>query len=516
MAFNFFKKKGGNGEADEPDAQAAAGGDGDQQPPDKGKAGGGSNGFKRDPRKAEAFFRHAIATADSRQYDYSIDCYVRGLRHDPENMIRHEELGDVALKRLVAGGKKAGFKEQLLGGGREPVDKMLHAEMLWAKDPRNCSHALALMKRAAEANRAYDDLDLSELIHWIGEKVIELNSTAKKPSHQVYLDACDLFKDINSFQNAVEACQRAVAIDDKNGTLLQKLKDLEAEKTMYEANYEGESRGTVKDLKTQEELDAADQVGLADRQLEELIHKYRAEFEKDPVNLDRLHKLVKVLQQKSTEEADTEAIDLLQSAFTKTDQYKYKVQAGDLTMRRYVRRLRELKKEIENHPEDAYYKDQRDKTLKEKLQFELEEFGDRVRNYPTDLKLKFQLGQRMFAFKKYDEAISLFQAAKNDPKSKGMCADLLGQCYLAKGWLDEAIDTLKKGKDDHPLHDDKLGLDMRYRLMDALEQRARKNKNTEDARDAQAIASEILQININYKDIRQRGDTLRALMEELG
>ena len=57
------------------------------------------DGFKRDARKARRFFEHAETTADARNYDYAIDCYVNGLRHDPDNMAQHEALYEVAKRR---------------------------------------------------------------------------------------------------------------------------------------------------------------------------------------------------------------------------------------------------------------------------------------------------------------------------------------------------------------------------------------------------------------------------------
>jgi len=53
----------------------------------------------------------------------------------------------------------------------------------------------------------------------------------------------------------------------------------------------------------------------------------------------------------------------------------------------------------------------------------------RVERYPNSLRFKFELGQRHKIAGQYPEAITQFQLAKNDPKFKGHCNLLLGECF---------------------------------------------------------------------------------------
>ena len=92
---------------------------------------------------------------------------------------------------------------------------------------------------------------------------------------------------------------------------------------------------------------------------------------------------------------------------------------------------------------------------------------------------------------------------------------LLGQSYNAQNWFDEAIDTLEKSRDAHKSSDDKIALEIRYHLMIAFEKSAIDGKNIDRAKEAQKVASEILQTDINFKDIRQHMERIRALAKEL-
>ena len=63
-----------------------------------------ANQYPTDPRKARSWFERAKAVSDSGQYDYAIQCYLFGLRFEPDALDHHEALLEVALKRKVGGG----------------------------------------------------------------------------------------------------------------------------------------------------------------------------------------------------------------------------------------------------------------------------------------------------------------------------------------------------------------------------------------------------------------------------
>lgn len=153
--------------------------------------------------------------------------------------------------------------------------------------------------------------------------------------------------------------------------------------------------------------------------------------------------------------------------------------------------------------------------MRQKLAFELKEFGERVDHYPTDLGLKFELGKRQFLTKQFDDAISNFQQAKADPKNRAHSHYYLGKSYLLKGWSDEAIETLKDGIANYPHTDDALAKEMRYDLMLAMADSGQRNRDLALAREAEKLASELLRSDINFKDIRAQRDRLRELSASL-
>jgi len=484
--------------------------------------------FKADPRKAERFFSHAQTVADGGNHDYAIELYINGLKHEPDNLGKHEALRDVALRRKVKGGKPAGFRESMKSGGSTPLDKMLHAEKLFSFDPLNVKHARDVMKYAVEADQLHDDLRMGEVAFWAGELLLEINQNAKKPDKNVYIQAKDLYVAIGRFDKAVECTRRALAFSPGDDTLLAQLKDLEAERTMAEGGYgahdnaeEGGFRDKVRDLDKQRALEQESAASLGEDQQTERINRLKAEYEEDPQDLDKLQKLVEALTATEKPEREKEAIELLEHAWQESGQYRYKVRAGDVRMRMSNRYARQLKTALTKEPDNEELKEKAQAFARKQLAFELKEYQDRVKNYPTDMALRFELGKRLFAAQQFDEAIGAFQQAKADPKSRAQAHVYLGSCYTQKGWFDEAIDTLRAGIEAHQHATDRVAMQLRYQLMDALEQQGRKVAENDPARaldlarEAQQIGSQVLQTDISFRDIRDRVDTLRSLTDRL-
>ncbi len=497
MVLSFFKK----GRSD------AAKADGDD---------GGTPLAKRDVKKARPWFERARTVADTRNYDYAVECYISGLKHDLDNLNMHEALHEVAMKRKLAGGRPAGFTERYFGGGKTLVEKALHAELLWAKDPTNPQLMQALMERLVELDAQTEQLNLGEVAWWVGSLILESAGAQKKPTRAGYVRVMELFEAIGAYDKAIEACRRALHLaDNSDPDLLRKLKDLQATDTMTKARYGESARESIRDVDKQRDLDQQDQIARTGSAQEELIARRRAEYEEDPQDVDRAQKLVTVLVESGKPEHEDEAIRILTELWQQTGQYRYKMRIGDIRIRRFGRELREMRDQLARKPDDEALRRKLQELARQQIQFELGEFKERVKNYPTDMALRFQLGRRLHAVRQYDEAIAEFQQARADPKHRAQALLYLGRCYALKDWLDESLDALREAIDTHTVSGDKLGLEMRYELMDTLEKSAGQNRNLEQAREAAKIASDILQTDINYRDIRQRLDRIRKLVNEL-
>ncbi len=467
------------------------------------------DGLQRDSRKARKWFEHAQSVADTRNYDYAIECYINGLQFDPDSMKRHEALHEVALRRRASNPKGKG-KRAPTAGGKSHVEKMLTAEYNWAFDLSNASHALRVMEEAVAA-------DLGEVAYWVGEHAIEANRNTKRPSKNTYTQIRDLYVELEAYDKAVEACALAVQLDPNNAELIRRLRDLQAEATMDRGKYAGggDFRESIRDKDKQQELEESDRIAATDDVIDRQIARARADYEDAPDQPDRVNKLVRAMLQKEDKEHEDEAIKVLEKAHQDTGQYRFKMQVGDIRMKQFNRAVRELRKKQKANPDDPQVKEQLRKIAVAQAKYELDEYQERVKNYPTDMGLRYQLGRRQLALGMHDEAIASFQEAQSDPKHRAPALRYLGEAFAKKGWHDEAIDTFRRGIDSHEQSGDRTALELRYDLMDALEQKARKESNVELAREANAIGSQVAQTDINFRDIRDRIDKLRKFADEL-
>lgn len=479
--------------------------------------------FHRDLKKAAGWFAHAQTAADAHNDDYAIECYANGLKHDPDNLAQHQALRRVALRRKVAGGKPAGFLEVLKAqsAGGSVYDKFHRAILLWAKDPLDPDRLLAAMEQAVAVGEAEPELHMGDVVDWMAGLILEAGEVDKKPTKAMYVRLMELLRAVRAYDRAIQACRLALSFSPDDAKLLQELKNLEAEQTMAKGFEESVQVGqggfvqVVRDLEKQRALEQEDRLSKTEEALDQIIARRRAEYQANPSDMARLNRLVDALVQKNKDETDQEAVEYLRQAWQASGQYALKVRMGNIIMRQMARQLRELKQALEKNPEDTELKQKYAQLSERKLQFELEEYTERVRNYPTDMGMLFELGKRLYAVKKYEEAIAAFQQASSDAKYRIQCLEYLGLCYLAKGWLDEAIGTLRRAIDAYPVPDDRLALDLRYLLMDALESSARKNRSLDQAREAAQIASQIVQTDITFRDVRVRLENLRKLVEEL-
>lgn len=476
---------------------------------DKGPGDDGE-GFKRSLRKANTFFDYGDTAADSKNFDYAVECYIGGLRHNPESMDRHEQLHDIAKRRNVNGGKPMKAKPI----GSSSVDKMLRAEKAWACDWNNVTHMADMIEAAVEADlREGEQANLGQVAYWVAGLALQYNANPNgKPNRRVYLRIIDAMEKIHGYDLALQAAQRALMLREEDA-LRDRIKDITAKRYTHES-MQGEGEGFRKNIKDADEQEVIQaQLDTTGSQSDKLIAAMREQYEENPEDMDKLQKLVDALTRTEEAEKEQEAIALLMTAHDQTGQYRYKVKSGDVKLRGINRVLRALNEKVKAGDEAAKIKLQ--EGLKKRLAFELKEFGERAQNYPTDLKLKFELAKRQYQAGQFEDAIGNFQEATREPKSRSQAHLFLGRCFVKKQWMDEAMSTIEKGLEQHPEPDDAVGKELRYDLMTVKIAVAKEKQDAELAKEAQSLASELLQTDINYKDIRQKMDAVRALSDEL-
>jgi TolA-binding protein len=174
--------------------------------------------------QGRAHFDRAREAAQAGDFDRAIDAYLDGLRLAPDDVSGgHIELRVVALQRSERGGAKPAPEEvnERLAAGVSPLDRMLNAEYLLAKDPEHLAYGEAVLKAAVAGG-------YKEAARWIADLMFLANNHAKKPLADLYVLLKDAYAAIGQFNRAASACHRALLLRPKDKALLRDLKGLRA------------------------------------------------------------------------------------------------------------------------------------------------------------------------------------------------------------------------------------------------------------------------------------------------
>lgn len=444
--------------------------------------------------RADAFFKRAAELANTGNWDYAIECYVQGLGLDPDNVDRgHKPFRDVALRRAAAGGKGGGLREQIKRrGGKTPVESMLNAEYLLAKAPGNLAHMLHMLKSAQEAN-------LLAVVDWIAQIILENQITSPKRNKKILLTLVDALGSARQFGLAVRAAQMALELDPDDAVAHGKLGDMQAERTIQAGKYdtEGELTRAVVDIERQKELWQEDALAQSDEHMVKQVERTRREYEAGPTVQGKVHGYVEALLKFEDEEYENRAIDVLTEAYEATGSYQYKARIGDIRIRQGGRKCRQLL--------DAGETEAAQQQEAKQYQLELDEYTERMANYPTDLGVKFELGWRKLRAGQVDEAIGLLQKVLQDLGRRVRASVHLGRAFMQKGWQREAADTFARALDWDVSEDRRKELLYELGIAQAALGRLE---------DAESSFSQVVQTDFTYRDAADRLDAVRQKLRE--
>ena len=520
-ALPLFGRKKGKDESE--DAQApqtgAAGGDGTGA--DGSFAGGGiddgdagTGEFERNPEKARKFFEHARAMHDTTNFEYAMTLWLQGMRWDPTDLSALEKFYDSSLNFMAGGKSKGATKEQLKQfSGKTPMDRYLVNLLQWGAKPIDWQPGMKAMEQAAK-------LGLVEQVVWIGEQVFPAVQNDPKAKKETLIKLMELFAQAGDFEHAQRAGDAAMAIDPSDGKLAAYVKNISAQATMTRGGFEGgvqagHFRRNIKNSEKQRELEEEESLSKTDETFERLITRAKTRLRENPDDQDALGKLARLLLERGGEQDEKNAYQLLMKAHQRFNVYRWKQQAGDIQMRVARRKLAELREAAKAAPDDSEKQAKYEAGRKKVLELELEQYRERVRNYPTDLKLKFELGRRLFEAGEYEAAISELQKAKGATGIGSQARGYLARAFLQLGWTAEAEDTYREAIASHAAGGDHVGLDLRYGLMRTLKRRAEESGELDAAKEASELAGKIAMEQFDYRNIKEEREQLQGLVKRL-
>lgn len=428
-------------------------------------------------------------------FDYAISLFNQVLAREPGLYECRRELRAAQLRK--AGGRGGFMKKMwhsasaspLVAKGevamrRDPAEALQIAEQILNADPNNSAGHRLIVRAAKALEMPHTALLSLELLYH--------NSPKDKEIGIELANALANTGEVKRGEQVLTGLQASLPGDND---IAQALKDISARNTMDEGGYDSLSEGTgsYRDiLKNKEEaitLEQQNRVEKSEDVTDRLIHEYETRLRTEANNLKLVRSLAELYAQKKDFDKALGYYERLKSSDVGNDA-SLDSAIAETVKRKYDFQISQL---------DSTAPDYEDKAAvleAEKQAYELTECQKRVERFPTDLQLRFELGQLYFRLGKISEAIGEFQKSQNNPHRRVASLSYLAQCFAKRKMYDLAARTLQNAIKEKPVLDDEKK-DLIYNLGLVFENMARKEEAVEQFKI-------LYEVDIAYKDVAEK------------
>ena len=457
--------------------------------------------------QAETLFNKGFTAFERGSFDIAISLLRDALKHAPDyhrarKFLRAVQVARVKKQNLAPllrsladlAGLGAMVKTNLLLATKKPGEALLAGEAMLSVNPLNLSFVNAFVKAADAAG--------------LGDAAILTLETYREsmpdPKGVVAKELGRHFMAAQVFDKARDCFSSVLASNPHDPDALKLLKDAEARNTMRSGGWE-EVAGTadgyrqlMADQAKAASLDKQNKAVVAGDDAESLIAEARAKIEAEPRNLNYYRALARLFSQNKR---FADAIAILQDA--------QKINPADPELDRaltvaktasYDQRIAALRQEGKE-ADAANLATERD-------QFVFDDLSERVKRYPNDLRLRFELGLLYFENEYYDEAIQQLQLAQKSPKERIDALYFLARSFRQKGQADLAVMQLEAALDQCPVMDDN-----RKKILFQLGEIAEAGNDIEKAFERY---KEVYGADISFEDIGAKMERVYKLRKDAG
>ncbi|MEO7724234.1 MAG: tetratricopeptide repeat protein [Chthoniobacterales bacterium] len=385
----------------------------------------------------------AVAAIELRNYGYAIDLLQNLLKQEPEFLTGRQMLRRAAVTRAKI--EKKGFFNisaplAVMKAQRElkkdPAKTIELVEKVLETGPYNLP-ANMLLKDAAVAAK-YPEIAVFAL-----ETLLENAPRDVKVLHELGR----LYHQYDQSDKAVEVYNRITEINPIDLEASKFGKDAAARASMKQGGWtEAESyRDLIKDKEVAVSLEQQSRIQLTGESLEQQINETYARHEAEPRNVDLAKRLGVLHDQK--EDLDG-AIAWYQYAVELTDRSDPGLvrKVTDLKMKKLERQIREDAQYLAQHGSNADQFAEKAAALetakRQRAEILIEDARKRLDRNPTDLQLRYELGEHLTNAGQYRDALPELQRARQNPNARLKAMNLLGRCYRELGMLDLAARQL--------------------------------------------------------------------------
>src|SRR5256886_44348 len=440
----------------------------------------------------------AMAAVELRNFGYAISLLQGILKQEPQfltgrQLLRRAEIAkNKAAKRAIFSISTAPIA--VMKAQREikkaPQRAVEMVEKVLEEEPFNRQANLTLKEAAVAAG-------------WPEIGVFALQTLLAENPRDVKLlhELGQLHHQMGQSEEEVEVYNRITEIDPLDANALRLGKDASAQASMSTGGWtQAESyRELIKDKDVAISLEQQSRMQLTGEALEQQIAELQAKQQAEPQNVDLTRRLGALLEQKDDIES---AIKCYQRAVDLTGGRDAGLirKLSDLKMRGAERDIAAHEEFLAGHQKkDAVHAKKTEElqaAKKKRAGILIEETKKQLERNPTDLQLRFELGEHLVSAQRFREAVPELQRARQNPNARLKAMNLLGVCYRELGMLDLAMKQFEDAAKEI-LSMDPMKMEIVYNLGIVYDKMGEREKSLN-------CMKQIYEADYGYKDVAER------------
>jgi len=445
-----------------------------------------------------ALWLKAVSAIELRNFGYAISLLQEILKQEPEFLTGRQ------LLRRTEVTKNKSAKKSFFNISTAPIGVM-KAQREIKKDPKRAVEMLEEVLEGEPYNRQANLLlkEAALTAGWPEIAVFTLRTLLEESPRDVKVlhELGRLYHELGDHENEVEVYNQLTAIDPRDAQALRLGKDASARSSMKRGGWtQAESyRDLIRDKDEAISLEQQSRIRLTGEALDQQIAETYARHHVEPENLNFARRLGALSEQK----------DDFESAIR---WYQYTADLAKGADTGLLRKISDLKikcleREIAAHEEFLATHTERDGLHAEKsaqlraakisrAEILIRDAQERVTRNPSDLQLRFELGDNLFNAGHFREAVPELQRARQNPHTRLKAMNVLGCCYGELGMLDLAMKQLEEAsREIVPM--DRMKKEIVYNLGLIYERMG-------DAEKALACMKQIYEVDYGYRDVARR------------
>ena len=440
----------------------------------------------------------AVAAIELRNFGYAISLLQGILKQEPEFLTGRQ------LLRRTEVTKSKSAKKSFFNISIAPI-AVMKAQREIKKDPK---HAVEMLEKVLEeepyqrqANLVLKEAAVAAGWPEIGVFALRTLLEANPRDLKVLHELGRLYHELGENDREVEIYNQITEINPLDAEALRLGKNASAHASIKSGGWtQAESyRDLIKDKEVAISLEQQSRMKLTGESLDQQIAETHARHRVEPANIDLARRLGALNEQKEDFEA---AIGWYQYAadLTKGADAGLARKVSDLKIQCLGREITGREEFLSTHAADhelyAKKSDELKVAKKKRAEILLEDARKRLERNPTDLQLRFELGEHLVNAGYFREAVAELQRARQNPNARLKAMNLLGCCYSELGMLDLAMNQLEEASKEI-LSMDAIKKEIVYNLGLAYERMGDKEKSLN-------CMKQIYEADYGYKDVATR------------